>query len=564
LKPALSSQKLRGGYYTPQIIADFLANWAIRSPRASVLEPSCGDGALLGAAARVLVERGATRQTIAGLVQGVELDPLEAEKANNRLRALGVLGTPNQVYQGDFFSYCKEALLEERFFNLVVSEGRSFDAVIGNPPFVRYQNFPEEHRAVAFELMQRAGLHPNRLTNAWVPFLVAATLVLKDHSRLAMVIPAELLQVNYAAEIRQFLSDFYSKIVLITFRELVFKDIQQEVVLLLGERNGNEQHGIKIIELDGMDDLLIPERIEAVVAQLNPIEHSTEKWTQYFLDANEIGLLRALRAHPGLTVSGKVIDVDVGIVTGENQFFILTQQQVEQYGLQAFTQPMVSRSGHLRGARFTTTDWAENTEKQLPAFLFQPPAAPQDTLPAEVQQYIQQGEQEEVHQGYKCRIRPYWYRVPSVWTPDAFMLRQVHGYPKLILNETQASCTDTIHRVRFQPGADPKQVTAAFLNSLTFAFAEITGRSYGGGVLTFEPSEAEHLPLPLIGADRLDFEAIDAGLRNNDIQAVLDTTDQTLLVEGLGLSRCEAGMLRGMWEKLRDRRIGRKHKKATS
>ena len=41
--------------------------------------------------------------------------------------------------------------------------------------------------------MQRAELHPNRLTNAWVPFLVAATLLLNKTGRLAMVIPAELL-----------------------------------------------------------------------------------------------------------------------------------------------------------------------------------------------------------------------------------------------------------------------------------------------------------------------------------------------------------------------------------
>ena len=36
-----SYQKLRGGYYTPKLIADFLASWAIRSPADEVLEPSC-------------------------------------------------------------------------------------------------------------------------------------------------------------------------------------------------------------------------------------------------------------------------------------------------------------------------------------------------------------------------------------------------------------------------------------------------------------------------------------------------------------------------------------------
>jgi adenine-specific DNA-methyltransferase len=33
-------QKLRGGYYTPKPIADFLAQWAIQSSATSVLDPA--------------------------------------------------------------------------------------------------------------------------------------------------------------------------------------------------------------------------------------------------------------------------------------------------------------------------------------------------------------------------------------------------------------------------------------------------------------------------------------------------------------------------------------------
>jgi adenine-specific DNA-methyltransferase len=104
----------------------------------------------------------------------------------------------------------------------VLKERRYFDAVIGNPQFVRYQNFPEEHRQIAFTMMQQAGLSPNRLTNAWLPFLVVGGLLLKETGRLAMVIPAELFQVNYAAEVRRFLSDYISRVTLITFQATGF------------------------------------------------------------------------------------------------------------------------------------------------------------------------------------------------------------------------------------------------------------------------------------------------------------------------------------------------------
>jgi adenine-specific DNA-methyltransferase len=99
------------------------------------------------------------------------------------------------------------------------------------------------------------------------------------------------------------------------------------------------------------------------------------------------------------------------------------------------------------------------------------------------------------------------------------------------------------------------------MNVLTFAFAEVTGRGYGGGVLTFEPSEAERLPLPLAGAENLDLEDFDRLLRADGIEAVLARTDEILLKRGLGLSCQEVKMLHTIWTKLRDRRILRKRKK---
>ena len=86
------------------------------------------------------------------------------------------------------------------------------------------------------------------------------------------------------------------------------------------------------------------------------------------------------------------------------------------------------------------------------------------------------------------------------------------------------------------------------------------GRSYGGGVLELEPTEAESLPLPLTNADRLDFQQIDQLVADRKIEDALDLTDSVLLEQGLGLSQGEIRLLRHAWQKLRDRRINRKHK----
>ena len=283
LKPELTVQKLRGGYYTPTPIAEFLAQWAIRSPQDTVLEPSCGDGSLLIAAAQTLLKHGATSENAAQLLYGIELDPQEAAKTAIHLKALGISDVC--VHIGDFFEECQGNLFDQTFFNIVQQEQRQFDVVIGNPPFIRYQNFPESSRQIAFRLMQRVGLHPNRLTNAWLPFLVVSSLLLKKQGRLAMVVPAELFQVNYAAEVRKFLSDFYNQLTMITFEQLVFAGIQQEVVLLLGKRNSSQNGGIHVLELENIADLRSLSQHDYSEGECKPMDHSTEKWTQYYLSA---------------------------------------------------------------------------------------------------------------------------------------------------------------------------------------------------------------------------------------------------------------------------------------
>ena len=562
-KPAPTSQKLRGGYYTPEPIAKFLARWAIQSAQDRVLEPSCGDGAILEASLNVLIAQGASKREVSKLVQGIELDDVERNKALGRFAKVGIAAQKNSIHLGDFFAYCRSHLPSQGLLAGCEKVPQLFDAVVGNPPFVRYQNFAEEHREPAFDLMRQAGMSPTRLTNSWVPFIVASAFMLNEKGRLAMVVPAELLQVNYSAELRRFLSDYFNKITLITFKKLVFDGIQQEVVLLLAERNGAGRGGIRVIEFDDMDDLASYEYADFARRELKPMDHSTEKWTQYFLDKKEIELLRELRSHPELKMTGDVMEVDVGIVTGQNQFFVMNQEQLELNSLQEYTHKIVGRSAHLSGLIFSEANWLENVAHNYPAFLLNLPNADLDTFTYELREYVKSGEIAELNTGYKCRIRQRWYVVPSVWTPDAFMLRQIHTYPKIILNQAQATCTDTIHRVRFRNQADSSKVTAAFMNSLTFAFSEVVGRSYGGGVLELEPNEAEKIPLPLKYSEKLDVHHLHDLLMSKGIAAVLDLTDQVLLTDGLGLARKETKLLHQIRCKLRDRRINRKKKGKT-
>lgn len=539
MKPVEEYNKLRGGYYTPERISEFIAEWAIRTPQDSVLEPSCGDGSFLSAVTRRFGALGATAEHIEQNVIGVELDDVEAGKASQ-------YGTT--VICKDFFTYYGESI-EDR---------AQFDVIVGNPPFIRYQNFTEKYRKIAFELMNKHGFHPNRLTNIWLPFLVLSCKALKPSGRVGMVIPAELFQVDYAAEARQFLSSFFDKLTLVTFKRLIFDDIQQEVILLLGER-GCDRHGIRVVELNDTADLIAQGQSCLVNAELKQLDHSKDKWVKYYLSNEELELLKRLSGDPRISDAADLFEINVGLVSGENDFFVVNQATVTEFGLQDSVMPVISRSEQLRGVCLTDEDYDNLAALGKRVFFFAPGDADAEDLTDEQIKYIQWGEKQGFNENYKCRIRPRWYHVPQTWRADAFLIRQAHLYPRMILNEKRALVTDTLHKVRFLDGVHGERVAAAFLNTYTLALSETLGRSYGGGVLTFEPGEMRKIRIPMKMADRLDLQMIDCWQRQGEIDKILEYTDAILLRDGLGLPEHEIELLHSIWSKLCGRRMTRKN-----
>lgn len=525
--------KLRGGYYTPDDVARFICEWAITSKSATVLEPSCGDGTFVEASLNRLRDLGA--ETPSGQVTGIELYAEEAEKAAAR---------GGNIICGDFFSLCRDGIGSKRY-----------DAIVGNPPFIRYQDFEEDFRAVAFELMREHGFAPSRLTNIWLPFLVVCCHLLRDNGRLGMVIPAELFQVKYASETRRFLMQEFASITVVTFSELLFDGAQQEVVLLLLERDASDgESGVRILEEKNSESLsgLRPENLRSMPPKRKLPD--SMKWQAYYLDDRVLELVSELDCNRCVRAAADLFDVNVGVVSGQNSFFVIDQETANRYFIQETCAPIISRSFQLNGLTLTERDFESLLELQRKVLLF----LPDGDLTDDELKYVKLGESEGYDANYKCRIRTPWYKVPTSWKPDAFFYRQVGSFPRIVINEKQAHTTDTLHKLRFADGIDGKQVAVAFNNSLTFLMSELTGRSYGGGVLTFEPSEARSLPIPFDTSIAFDFEKADALVRSGKTGELIDDVDRVLLGGLLGMSSEDIALLHDGWLMLRDRRLARK------
>ena len=226
---------------------------------------------------------------------------------------------------------------------------------------------------------------------------------------------------------------------------------------------------------------------------------------------------------------------------------------------------MVGRSVQVTSNIFTRQDWEENVSNEARAFFLLFPS--KDKLNQKALSYLKEGEKEGLHKLYKCRIRDEWQTVQSAWVSDALFIRRNNIYPRLIVNEAGAYTTDTMHRVTIKKDnkldtgrkINNKAFVASYYNSLSFAFAEISGRSHGGGVLELMPNEVENILLPYDERNADLLEKIDKMLRaGKSIDEVLEMTDNIILKKHAGFSDEDIQMANKIWKKLLKRRTTRR------
>lgn len=538
LKKDSTNQKLRGAYYTPLQLSNAMVNLFASENISKVLEPSCGDGVFIDS----LAGKGLLNK-IENLT-AIEIDADEAKKVKKRYTDYESI----KVLHEDFFDFYKRCYNKEHY-----------NLILGNPPYIRYQYLTEKQRNIQSQILTEHGMKSNKLINAWVCFLVACVQMLTDNGKIAFVIPAEILQVAYAEDLRLFLSNQLSRITLITFEKLVFPEIEQEVVVFIGEKGGEEK-GIRIIKMDdlsGFDTLVLHKN------GYQKLHHVKEKWTKYFVSPDDIKVLQKIRTDSRFAKFSDFGIINIGITTGNNNYFSIDRKTEVAFNLQSVTLPLIGRSSHAHGIFFTLADWKANIDNGKKAMLIKFPNTPYENYPPLHKLYIQNGEDTEQQKGYKCSIRDRWYIVPSIWVPDAFFLRRNNLYPKFVLNRCGAVSTDTMHRIKFNDGVDAENILLSYYNSISFAFTEICGRSYGGGVLEILPGEMGNIILPKINNIDPKFKMrllkrVDSIVRENkDIELALDIVDQELLVKVLGIDPLLCSQCRNIWKKLQQRRLGR-------
>lgn len=174
-----TDRKLNGAYFTPNYIIDFIINEVEPKESDKCLDPSCGCGAFLIG----LVEyyKVAYNKSIKSIIRdnvfGADILDYNVDRAKTLLSILA-------LQQGE--------VLEDNDFNIEIKDSlkskwlNKFDVIVGNPPYVKYQDLDESSRLSLLNTWQTV---ENGTFNLYFPFFELGYELLESKGRLGYITP---------------------------------------------------------------------------------------------------------------------------------------------------------------------------------------------------------------------------------------------------------------------------------------------------------------------------------------------------------------------------------------
>ncbi len=458
-----------------------MSNWAIRSSTDRVLEPSVGGGSIVRSIASRLEDLGAT--STENQIYGCDVDPAALQETTK---------------------YCapyKFQLSETDFLAATVSSmgGEAFDAIVANPPYTRLHEMAEEVRTSA-----RNGIIPKKIidkrSSLWAYFTLHAFSFIKNGGRMALLLPESILHVQYGKQILEWISKHCNRCIAISIRERCFVNdgAQARVVGVLIDDICSEKQkrtSIELIECTTATEFI--SMINSIEAKPNRQYPTINGHTVPYLIDNAASAIERMDKCPDLKKLKDYAVVRIGVVTGNNEFFVLNghQKKASKLSKRHFKRIVARFSDLDPFLEFDKIDDADALD--IKSWLL---CANPSSIDKHLADYLSTYGEDLIKDNKTFSKRSYWAAPTLGEIPDAFLRYMGKKGTRLVLNNAGYYCTNSIHCVFFN-----KKVTLSLSRAICLAFyssycqlsSEFEGRQYGSGVLKLEPSEALELQFPM-------------------------------------------------------------------
>lgn len=326
--------RVAGVVYTKLWMVELILDMAGYLPerplaRLVALEPSAGDGAFLQGMVRRLVEscrlHGIPIEQATRAIGAFEIDPSAAEKASGLVHAtLLDLGIPDSIAALLSRSWIRNDDFLEASLAFPIA-----DFVIGNPPYIRLEEIPENKAA-----FYRSGFSAMRgRADVYVAFYQAALLQLKPGGVCAFICADRWMLNDYGSALREFITtEGYNVRCVVEAHDVAAfeSDVSAypAVTIIAQEKQGpvvvaKALPGIEAASREEVENLLSEGRSNDVlrVAHFPDWFHGNEPWPCSSLEA--LQLLKRLEA-TCLPLESKATgtQIGIGVATGADRVFI--------------------------------------------------------------------------------------------------------------------------------------------------------------------------------------------------------------------------------------------------
>lgn len=473
-----TERNLLGQFATPTVLArDILrhaASLLLAGEKVRFLDPAIGTGAFYSALLKAFPKKRI------GEALGFELDPH--------------YGKPTaQLWKGHGLT------LKHGDFTLAKAAPR-FNLVICNPPYVRHHHLQNGYKArLQFLTQQASGMKLSGLAGLYCHFLGLSHAWMADGGVAGWLIPSEFMDVNYGQAVKRYL---LNRVTLLHIHRFDPNDVQfadalvSSAVVWFKKASSPPDHKVKFT-FGGT--LAEPHITRHVLASALALE---AKWTRF--PASDV------RVRRGIPKLSDFFQIKRGVATGDNSYFILSEEEIVARGLpmETFT-PILPSPRYLQQDEVKArTDGTPDIERRL--FLLDT-KLPEDEIrrrfPA-LATYLDEGKAKGLHERYLCKHRSRWYKQedrPPASIVCTYLGRgdAKRGRPFRFIYNGSCATVANVYLALYPTFLLAKELDRdpSLLRKIWSALNELPanvllgeGRVYGGGLHKLEPRELSNVP----------------------------------------------------------------------